>query len=256
MSIHNLINTSEVYFKNELRYSLLLKEKERQFSSKKNILNSLITTNKLRSLNTWFVDNSLWKTKKHLSTIGLLYHFLNNPNLETWGSNVDLGYIFCSDNQKVIDACVSLQQSRNFNVDGGGLPWRGNAVANAYSENWENLEEDCFYLDKSFGKEYGVDFIIEFYHSLMKEDEMKMEVALNTLSTKKYWSKTQIKTDLIPQFILMPTLTFVKLAWMKGYEIELDSQYIPNEWLPIQPLESYEIPYDFLTQHCLEYNLL
>lgn len=39
---------------------------------------------------------------------------------------------------------------------------------------------------------------------------------------------------------------FSKIAWRNGYEVNVHSSYIPMEWLPIDPLESYRKKYPFL----------
>ncbi len=38
----------------------------------------------------------------------------------------------------------------------------------------------------------------------------------------------------------------LKLAWLMGMEIEIDSPYIPMDLMPIEPLDHYEVPYFFL----------
>ncbi|MCY1554464.1 hypothetical protein D9M68_910380 [compost metagenome] len=39
---------------------------------------------------------------------------------------------------------------------------------------------------------------------------------------------------------------FAKLAWRKGYELDVDTPWIPKEWLPIRPNETYEDPWLFM----------
>lgn len=47
-------------------------------------------------------------------------------------------------------------------------------------------------------------------------------------------------------FLSFPAVAILKTAWILGYEIEVDSPYIPMELMPIQPLEKYEVPYFFM----------
>lgn len=218
----------------------------------------LIGNKKIFLLESWFVQGNLKQTKQYMSGIGLLHHFAHYPKYKGFGSDHTFGFILCSDNKKIIDACTSLEQSRNPNVAGGGLPWWGNAVANAYLENWEMLEEDCFYIQKNFGKKPSVlsKNTVLFYEALMKGNSDKITEAIQAISSQKYHNRLRDKGELISQFILLPALTYAKLAWIKGYEIEFESDYIPNEWLPIKPLEKYEIPYEFIADHCLDHHLV
>jgi hypothetical protein len=39
---------------------------------------------------------------------------------------------------------------------------------------------------------------------------------------------------------------YAKIAWHHGYEVRVDSPYIPPEWLPTEPLERYDDHYGFL----------
>ncbi|MFC4263902.1 Imm49 family immunity protein [Ferruginibacter yonginensis] len=54
--------------------------------------------------------------------------------------------------------------------------------------------------------------------------------------------------DIHAQYVSFPALGYAKLAWLKGIEVEVKSHLVPKELLPIQPLEKYEIPYDFLKE--------
>ena len=51
---------------------------------------------------------------------------------------------------------------------------------------------------------------------------------------------------LLKKYISMPALGYAKLAWILGMEVEIKSKLIPKALLPVQPLEKYEVPYDFL----------
>jgi hypothetical protein len=38
-----------------------------------------------------------------------------------------------------------------------------------------------------------------------------------------------------------------KLAYHLGYELNIDSPWIPHELLPVEPLAEYKLPYEFLS---------
>ena len=46
-------------------------------------------------------------------------------------------------------------------------------------------------------------------------------------------------------FSFHPTL-FTKLCWMNGLEIEIDNPLVPMKLMPVEPLEKYDLVYDFL----------
>jgi len=39
---------------------------------------------------------------------------------------------------------------------------------------------------------------------------------------------------------------YTRIAWFHGYELRVDSPYIPSEWLPMDPLQRYDDRYGFL----------
>jgi Immunity protein 49 len=46
--------------------------------------------------------------------------------------------------------------------------------------------------------------------------------------------------------ISTPAFIYAKIAWRHGYEVVVDSPFVPSEWLPISPLDRYENHYAFL----------
>lgn len=42
---------------------------------------------------------------------------------------------------------------------------------------------------------------------------------------------------------------YSKIAWRNGYFLDIKSPYVPFEWLPVKPLNNYEMFYDFLRKH-------
>jgi len=55
------------------------------------------------------------------------------------------------------------------------------------------------------------------------------------------------------EFFSGAATAYLKVAWILGYEIEIDSPYIPMDLMPIQPLEKYEVPYFFMDGYEGEY---
>jgi hypothetical protein len=94
-------------------------------------------------------------------------------------------------------------------------------------------------------KEEGLKDDYEFYKALYNSDKDKMEEVLEKLVSPKIHKKRN-DNPILNQYISLPALGYAKLAWRKGIEVEVKSKLIPRELLPIQPLDNYEIPYDFL----------
>ena len=47
-------------------------------------------------------------------------------------------------------------------------------------------------------------------------------------------------------FIVIEAVIYAKIAWRHGFEVDIDTPWIPAEWLPVLPLSRYDDPYDFM----------
>jgi len=94
-------------------------------------------------------------------------------------------------------------------------------------------------------KEDGLKDDYDFYKAMHASDKAKMEEVLEKLVSPKIHKKRN-DNPILNQYISLPALGYAKLAWRKGIEVGVNSRLIPKELLPIQPLDKYEIPYDFL----------
>lgn len=86
----------------------------------------------------------------------------------------------------------------------------------------------------------------EFYDLLEHRDTTKIKELINLLLTKRVHKTLDRETSFFYEvFAFHPTL-FTKLCWMNGLEIEIDNSLVPMNLMPIEPLEEYDLIYDFL----------
>ncbi|MEO9510625.1 MAG: immunity 49 family protein [Flavobacteriaceae bacterium] len=94
-------------------------------------------------------------------------------------------------------------------------------------------------------QELKIDY--EFYKALLSKDKSKCEELLEQLVSSKIHKKRN-DNAVLSKYVSQPALGYAKLAWRQGLEVEVNSPLIPKEILPIEPLDNYEIPYDFLKE--------
>lgn len=92
-------------------------------------------------------------------------------------------------------------------------------------------------------QELKIDY--EFYKALLSKDKSKCEELLEQLVSPKIHKKRN-DNAVLNKYVSQPALGYAKLAWRQGVKVEVNSPLIPKEILPIEPLDNYEIPYDFL----------
>lgn len=94
-------------------------------------------------------------------------------------------------------------------------------------------------------KNRTMQYDVNFFKALHERDKSKCEAILREMVSPKIHQKRN-DDPILKKYISMPALGYAKLAWILGIEVEVKSKLIPQELLPIQPLEKYEIPYEFL----------
>jgi hypothetical protein len=86
-----------------------------------------------------------------------------------------------------------------------------------------------------------------FYLALAQGDIEKMQYVLQEIiSPKAINARLDYESGFTADLISTPAVIYAKIAWRHGYKVKVDSPYIPQEWLPIEPLNQYDNHYAFL----------
>ncbi|MDG1871878.1 MAG: immunity 49 family protein [Flavobacterium sp.] len=95
---------------------------------------------------------------------------------------------------------------------------------------------------------------VNFFRALHQKDKSKCETILKEMVSPKIHQKRNDEA-LLKKYISMPALGYAKIAWILGIEVQVNSKLIPKELLPVEPLEHYDIPYEFLKSEPSKNNL-
>ena len=96
-------------------------------------------------------------------------------------------------------------------------------------------------------QKYALDH--QFYLGLAQGNVAKMQDTLLQLVTPKVLrSRSNNESGYTDDLISSYAVIYAKIAWRHGYHLQLDSPYIPAEWLPTTPLARYDNHYDFLKE--------
>lgn len=80
-----------------------------------------------------------------------------------------------------------------------------------------------------------------------------MEATIAELvSPKMIARRVALEGGFSANLLCTPATLYSKLAWIHGYEIVVDSPYIPSEWLPLLPLDVYADPFDFMSSYQIQ----
>lgn len=105
--------------------------------------------------------------------------------------------------------------------------------------------------------------IHQFYIALSQADLVGMNEAIHTLLSSKsigtlsggntgytgiHLNYTASNSTTV---LSMWATVLAKIAFMHGYELDIDSPYVPKELLPVEPLVAYTDPFDFMLEYPL-----
>lgn len=110
----------------------------------------------------------------------------------------------------------------------------------------ELLDTDQIKLQ--LGKSYKFDY--QYFVALANGDVQGMEANINELLKGRVASKRNNEHGLVYQSKVVSGWGFMlsKIAYIHGYELNIDNPWVPKEWLPIKPLGHYETGIDFLDE--------
>jgi hypothetical protein len=97
-------------------------------------------------------------------------------------------------------------------------------------------------------KKYQTDY--RFFEALARGEPLKMVEALRELTSPKLARFRNNEFGLVfsDRFVASHAVIYAKIAWRHGYRIEIDTPYIPHDWLPVSPIASYSDPYAFMSR--------
>lgn len=256
MNENNLKERYEEDVKSVLKIQFMLAENK--------IVNLNSACNMLWNKNeTFFVYENANKNldaKNYLTINGLLDEFtiLNyNSRLLDYGLR-HICYTALSDNEELIQRYAKLRYYRGKNaelsmdemVQLGELPIWCNTIQFFMSNDNNGIERNLNIIEvktlkKLPKKEEAFLDDYEFYKALYNLDKSKMEEILEKFTSPKIHKKRN-NDSILSQYISLPALGYAKLAWRRGIEVEVKSSLVPEQLLPINPLEIHKIPYEFL----------
>lgn len=214
----------------------------------------------------FFIEGDLKLCKQNFSNVGLIDIYLTEKYFKSHSRFLEFDIPRCllpilSDNELLIQRYAKLRYQRGVNselsmdemVAIGELPIWCNTVQFFMANDTAGVERNLNIIEtktlKSLPiKEEGLKDDYEFYKALHNGNKVKMEEILEKLTIPKIHKKRN-DNPILNQYISLPALGYAKLAWRKGIEVEVKSNLVPKELLPVQPLANYEIPYDFLKQY-------
>lgn len=226
--------------------------------SRSGCLRNLTSNVEALSTISYFRDHNLPAMKQWAYVTAKLRIMLNHLQTGEDYLVYDLLWPLISDNEDVID--WYRQHKRPYmlgkKITGGDIDDPKNYQFYRYQSwlalnaRWDELRQRCELIlgmqdEIKKDRNYLIDH--RFYLALANGDKAGMEAVLaEKCQPKQRKARHDQESGLTHNFIVSYATVFAKLAWRNGYEVEVDTPWIPKEWLPVKPLDKYEDPWPFM----------
>jgi hypothetical protein len=219
----------------------------------KNLRLGFDNINSVLSLGCYFFSSGLSSMKKRFSYTGQMAEYLNNHYEVPWlpyrFSN--FSYTLCSDHKELIARFGTLKIPDSVKAIGQTENCVMLAMMDLIREDWTGVAHYISVLERLAQKPKPSAYTpihIATLKAFIDQDADALQKALIRFEDKKLKAHRK-KVNMHEKYVSIVPLGYAKLAWLRGMEIQLDSEYIPKDWLPYQPLEEYTIPYWFLRDY-------
>ncbi|MDN7427574.1 Imm49 family immunity protein [Burkholderia sp. AU45388] len=121
--------------------------------------------------------------------------------------------------------------------------------------DWDVLRERCERAISNpprggRGRKFLVDH--RFYLALAEGDVNGMEVALGELvSPKSICKRASLDGGFFADLICASAVIYSKLAWRNGYKVDVDSAYVPKEWMSEIGPKAYVDEFEFMSKYMI-----
>lgn len=153
--------------------------------------------------------------------------------------------VFCypllSDNQKLINHYLSYEDNSLKTFTASFAKAIQSCIKNDDIELAKQIDLLLKYTSK---KTWEKNFVgcVDAFKGILQNDKLLIDKGINDLIAKH---DKQDHPAVVKDFINLEATTIAKLAYKKGFEVQIESPLVPKELIPTKELDHYE-SYDFL----------
>lgn len=205
--------------------------------------------NQALALGELFLNFNINAAKQHFYRCGLIDEYLikyhDSRILDSGISNIT--YSILSDSTELISRYMHLEHSVYDWMVKSGHSTLIYCIQQVVLQNWEQVEWSIAIMESKNPKQRKIiQPDLRFFHSLLENNRSEMIQAINELLLNH--KKRNKYLGVSEPYISIPALTYTKLAWLSGYDIEIEHKLVPKSLLAVSPLTKYDPKYKFLNE--------
>lgn len=209
------------------------------------------------ALASWFRDRDLSSFKLWCYVSGKLEYVLFQRDPRRWFPSYLVLTPLLSDHEALVQWFAHNDHPFDMTRadDPATAEFHGYQTLLALRGEWKTLEERCLRIighSSSKMKKYEIDH--RFYLALARQDMDGMDAVLQELTSPKIAKVRNVEQafSFTEKLISTHAVIYAKIAWRHGFQVKVDTPWIPSEWLPVAPLPSYADPYGFMRDFTME----
>lgn len=195
---------------------------------------------KVAGLESYFVADDASSMRRHFYVVGRL---LQRSHVEGWDAFATYApflYDLLSDSPEIYDWLAHAELKDKDYVKGPHFLFHQFQLVlrrddKALRETIAIVAKKGSNRDKSLAQA-GQDF----FSLLLKQDKEGLQTLIENQA------KIKSAEELEGQFLAGFAVTHAKLCWYRGIEVQIQNPLVPMPLMPIEPLDAYDVEYDFL----------
>jgi hypothetical protein len=207
------------------------------------VLNIASSLPQYRGLKSYFIDHDMHALKQHFYVACRLLMASQKeiePGGDAFAAYEPFLYGLLSDSPEIFDWLTHADLKNKDSVKGPHFLFHQFQLVLRRDD--DALRETITVVAKKGGKhdkalaQAGQDF----FSLLLKQDKEGLQAMIENQS------KIKSAQELEGQFLAGFAVVHAKLCWYRGIEVQIQNPLVPMELMPIQPLDAYDVEYDFL----------
>ena len=210
---------------------------------KGSVLRNISPLSENRGLKSFFIDADLKGLKQNFYVVCKLLMGSEReaePGSDVFATYAPFLYGLLSDSPEIYDWLTHSELKNNDYVKGPHFRWHQFQLVlrrddDALRETIAVVAKKGRKHDKALSQA-GQDF----FSLLLKNDKEGLQALIEDQA------KIKSVNELEGQFLAGFAVVHAKLCWYRGIEVQIQNPLVPMELMPIQPLDAYDVEYDFL----------
>lgn len=198
---------------------------------------SFIGINEILFLQTAFLEKDFQRSKIYLYKVAMTNSYYHEKlNGEIFEAIKIFTYPLLCDNTQVINRYLRYDKTQ---YNDSFSTYFGKAIQSALKSDNRILQANIDGLKKRSKKGWAKQYIgiVTVFEGFLYSDKSTIEKGLQSIIDMH---DQQEQPPLVKDYINFEATALAKLAWRKGIEVEVQSNLIPKELLPVRELANYE----------------